>query len=124
MSWCWQQDPVLRPTASEVIKVIKSDEFCCLVDGVCINDYGKVLCVYHRNIHIADGMKEREGSVSLNKGSTKPSDSFITSQCKYNENAAKYEIWMSSSNNIQSSTVTVLDYCGTFTAIEVYDNKL
>lgn len=118
MNWCWQQDPELRPTASEVVEVVNSKEFCCLVDGVCINDYGKVLCVYHHNVHTASNQKESKASLSLNNGTEKPSDLVATSHSENHENS-KHEIWMSSSNNIQSSTVTVLDYCGKFTAVEV-----
>ena len=121
MNWCWQQDPDLRPTASEILNVMKNVEFCCLVDGVCINDYGKILCVYHHNIHTTTDQKEK---ISLNKGNMKPSNSFVTSQYENNKNGAKYEIWISSSNNIQCSTVTVLNYCGKFTAVEVCDNKV
>lgn len=124
MNWCWQQDAKLRPTASEIVEAVKSEEFCCLVDGVCINDYGKVLCAYHRKVHTANDQKERGASLSLNKGSIKPSHSSAISQYKNNENATKYEIWISSSNNIQSSTVTVLNYCGKFTSVEVCDSKV
>lgn len=118
MNWCWQQDPELRPVASQVVEVIKSEGFCCLTDGVCINDYGKVLCVYHRSIHTTNHQKERE--LSSNKGTTELSDLFSLQQSECpSKDVTNYEIWISSSNNIQSSTVTVLDYCGKFTAVEV-----
>ena len=120
MNWCWQQAPELRPTASQVVEVVKSEEFCCLRDGVCINDYGKVLCVCHRNIQSATHQKEIDTFLSMNK---EDSNSFPTPHSENtrsaSENATHYEIWISSSNNIQSSTVTILDYCGKFTAIEV-----
>lgn len=121
MNWCWQQDPELRPTASQVVETVKGEEFCCLIDGVCINDYGKVLCIHHCTLHTADYQKARETSLSLNKDNLELSDSVANLQSGYSsKSATKYEIWISSSNNIQSSKVTVLDYCGKFTAIEVH----
>ena len=120
MSWCWQQDPELRPTASQVVEVVKSEEFCCLRDGVCINDYGQVLCVCHCTIHAGTHQTEADTSLLVNKEDTN-SFSFHHNKnvCSASENAAHHKIWISSSNNIQSSTITVLDYCGKFTAIEV-----
>lgn len=70
MSWCWQQDPELRPTASQVVEVVKSEEFCCLRDGVCINDYGQVLCVCHHNIHATTHQTETDTLLSVNKEDT------------------------------------------------------
>jgi len=120
MNWCWQQDPELRPTASEVVEAVKSEEFCCLINGVCINDYGKVLCVHHHTLHTANYQEARE---TLNKDNVKPEDSVAILQSENSFSASKntteYEIWISSSNNIQSSMVTVLDYSGKFTTIEV-----
>ena len=114
MGWCWQQDPELRPTASQVVQVVNSEEFCCLRDGICINDYGQVLCV------CATHQTETDTSLSVNKEDI---NSFSISQyentCSASKNATHFEIWISSSNNIQSSTITVLDYCGKFTTIEV-----
>ena len=120
MSWCWQQAPELRPTASQVVEVVNSEEFCCLCDGVCINEYGQVLCVCHHNIHTTTHQKETDTMLSMNKEDNN-SFSIPHTENMYSasENATHYEIWISSSNNIQSSTVTVLDYCGKFTAVEV-----
>ena len=118
MNWCWQQAPELRPTASQVVEVIKTKEFSSLLGGVCINDYGKVLCASYCIVHTPSHQKQKDTLAS-----SKDSNSFCTSQNENmystSENATNYEIWISSSNNIQSSTVTVLNYCGKFTAIEV-----
>lgn len=125
MNWCWQQDPKLRPTASQVVESVKSEEFCCLLNGICINDYGKVLCVYSHKVHNMNHQKKNKSL--LNRDSLKPLDSsaILQSENQYSasdcasKNTAKHEIWLSSSNNIQSSMVTILEYCGKFTAVEV-----
>ncbi|XP_065901967.1 leucine-rich repeat serine/threonine-protein kinase 1-like [Dysidea avara] len=52
MIWCWQQDPEMRPTATQVVEVARSQQFCRLVDGIRIDNDGRVLCVCHREIPI------------------------------------------------------------------------
>ena len=118
MSWCWQQAPELRPTASRVVEVVKAKEFSSLLAGVCISDYGKVLCASYCIVHTASCQEQKETLASSND-----SNSFCTSHNENlyytSKNTINYEIWISNSNNIQSSTVTILKYCGKFTAIEV-----
>lgn len=50
MIWCWQQDPEVRPTATEVVEVAKSEQFCRLIDGIHIDDNARVLCACKREI--------------------------------------------------------------------------
>ena len=50
MKWCWQQDPEMRPTATQVVEVAKSEQFCCLVDGILIDNNAQVLCACKREI--------------------------------------------------------------------------
>ena len=50
MKWCWQQDPEMRPTATQVLEVAKSEQFCCLVDGILIDNNAQVLCACKREI--------------------------------------------------------------------------
>ena len=50
MIWCWQQDPEVRPTATDVVEVAKNEQFCRLIDGIHIDDNARVLCACKREI--------------------------------------------------------------------------
>ena len=166
MVWCWQQDPDMRPTATQVVEVAKSEQFCRLVDGIRIDNDGRVLCVCHREISItlrqktrdlrkrhatADfveltaSLDKRERSVSTREGhstsiphqdfeqlyasSLYPTDSAATAAAddvSYSSSTLErkvdvvrtHEVWVSSSD-VHCSRVTVLDYCGRFTGVQV-----
>lgn len=67
MIWCWQQDPEMRPTATQVVEAAKSEQFCRLVDGIHIDDNARVLCACKREIvatvrHKSRNSKMRERS--------------------------------------------------------------
>ena len=59
MIWCWQQDPEMRPTASQVVEVAKSEQFCRLVDGILIDNHARVLCACKREIVITIRQRSR-----------------------------------------------------------------
>jgi len=173
MIWCWQQDPEMRPTASQVVEVARSEQFCCLVDGIRIDNDGRVLCECHRKIPITmrqrtRGLKKRnatsgfiELSASYNKrdrstsvplndrdvSSTRSvsddhqdvetwsishptatvddlsySSSMQTTLERKVDVIHKHEVWVCSSD-VHCSRVTVLDYCGKFTGVQVCDDR-
>ena len=40
MVWCWQQSEDLRPTASQITKVSRMDQFLRLADAIRVNNFG------------------------------------------------------------------------------------
>lgn len=59
MIWCWQQDPEIRPTATEVVEVAKSEQFFRLIGGIHIDDNARVLCACKREIFVTVQQKNR-----------------------------------------------------------------
>jgi len=175
MIWCWQQDPEMRPTASQVVEVARSEQFCCLVDGIRIDNDGRGLCKCHREIpitmrHRTRGLKKRNAtsgfielpasynkhdrstSVPLNDRDVSSthsvrddhqdfemfygsishptatvddlsySSSMQTTLEKKVDVIRKHEVWVCS-RDVHCSCVTVLDYCGRFTGVQVCDDR-
>ena len=59
MIWCWQQDPEMRPTATQVVEVAKNEQFCRLVDGILIDNNARVLCACKREIIVTVRQRSR-----------------------------------------------------------------
>lgn len=173
MIWCWQQDPEMRPTATQVVEVAKSEQFCRLVNGIHIDNSARVLCACQREIIVtlqtkSKTYKKRNVSsgcfeISTSYKDTKdffnslqlstekvpiPSarsvseghfvydettgDAISSLKCEDSDTVSpnsntlpkkldvvhKYELWVSSSD-VHSSRITIVDYFGKFTGIQV-----
>ena len=163
----------MRPTATQVVEVARSQQFCRLVDGIRIDNDGRVLCVCHREIPITLRQKtidfrkrnassgfidlstsynkrDRSTSVPLserdiNTGHSDdhhdfesfygsmlhPPDQTTSDDVSFSSSTLerkvdvvhKHEVWVSSSD-VHCSRVTVLDYFGRFTGVQVCDEYL
>ena len=67
MIWCWQQDPEVRPTATQVVEAARSEQFCRLVDGILIDNNARVLCACKREVVIT--MRKRSRSSRTKRAS-------------------------------------------------------
>ena len=91
MVWCWQQDPEMRPTATEVVEVAKSEQFCRLIDGIRIDDNARVLCACKREIFVTLQQKNR-------------SHKFIKSS-SFQEMSSSYQDFKASCSSFETSDV-------------------
>ena len=70
MIWCWQQDPEMRPTATQVVEAAKSEQFCRLIDGILIDNNARVLCACKREIVITMRQRSRSSRTKLGRASS------------------------------------------------------
>ena len=96
MIWCWQQDPEVRPTASQVVEVAKSEQFCRLIDGIRIDDNARVLCACKREIFVT--MRQKNKKIKLLES---------THRSLHLDASSSYQDLKESSGNFETTLETV-----------------
>ena len=118
MIWCWQQDPEMRPTATEVVEVAKSEQFCRLIGGIHIDDNARVLCACKREIFVTVQQKNR--SLKFRK-----SGSFnIEMSASYQDFKGSFSSLEASDVMLSSSVRSISEGQFDLTGVENYDQLL
>ena len=64
MAWCWQQNPADRPTASQIVKTVDTDQFLRLLDGIRVCDTTQVIACGYRIVSAYSKMALGQRSLS------------------------------------------------------------
>ena len=63
MAWCWQQNPGDRPTASQIVKTVNTDQFLRLLDGIRVCDTTHVIACGYRIVSTYSRMSSGQRSL-------------------------------------------------------------